>query len=193
MHEFPATTAKSHRKHLTETEMECVFQAAGEGRWKARDRAICALLYYHGLRVSELCGLLMSDLDMDSGHLYARRLKRSRSTIHPIGSIALRALRRYLQTRPKSPFPEVFLSERGEPFSRKGIAYLTGTWGKRACIPFQVYPHMLRHSCGYALVNRPGGSKDLLLVRDYLGHKSIQSTMEYVSLAPGRFEDLWGN
>ena len=185
-------TVKSDRKHLLPAESDCLLQAASEGSNGVRDRAMCLLMLHHGLRVSELIGLLERDLSLDEGQLWARRLKRSRSAMHPIKSHALKALRRYVAIRPKSGFDELFLSRRGEPFCRQGINHLVSSWAARAAIPFIVTPHMLRHTCGYTLINRPGGSKDLLLLRDYMGHKDIGSTMEYVVLAPGRFDELWG-
>lgn len=192
MQSYPRRNAKGFRKHLLEAELDCLIKAAGEGRHGVRDRAMALVCYYHAFRASELCGLAMEDLDLDNGSLYARRLKRSRSGAHPVNGDVLKALRRWLAIRPKTGFRNVFIGERGDPLTRDGFRYLVQQWGERACIPFRVYPHMLRHTCGVTLANRPNGSKDLLLIRDYMGHRNVRSTEEYVHLVPGRFDDLWG-
>jgi type 1 fimbriae regulatory protein FimB/type 1 fimbriae regulatory protein FimE len=95
---------------------------------------------------------------------------------------ALRALKR----EAKSPF--VFVSERGAPFSVAGFAKLVERTGVEAGMPFKCHPHMLRHACGYALANR---GTDTRTLQAYLGHRSIQSTVRYTELAPGRFKNIW--
>ena len=86
----------------------------------------------------------------------------------------------------KSPF--IFVSERGAPFSVSGLAKLIERAGIEAKIPFPVHAHMLRHACGYALANK---GTDTRTLQAYLGHRSIQSTVRYTELAPGRFKNLW--
>ena len=60
--------------------------------------------------------------------------------------------------------------------------------GKRAGLGIEVHPHMLRHSCGFALANK---GRDTRLIQDYLGHRNIQHTQIYTRTAAVRFEDLW--
>ena len=60
--------------------------------------------------------------------------------------------------------------------------------GIEAKLPFKCHPHMLRHSTGYALANK---GTDTRTLQAYLGHRSIQSTVRYTELAPGRFKNLW--
>lgn len=95
---------------------------------------------------------------------------------------ALRALKR----EAKSPF--IFVSERGAPFSVAGLAKLIERAGVEAKLPFPVHTHMLRHACGYALANK---GIDTRTLQAYLGHRSIQSTVRYTELAPGRFKNIW--
>lgn len=182
---------KAERKHLTEAEAEALIKAAGKTRHGDRDKLMCLLMYRHGLRVSELCGLTLTDLDLEAGRLMVRRLKGSRNANHPLSGDAIRLLRAYLRKRGSSPHRALFLSERGDPFTRQGLNYLVAQWAKLAALPFAVHPHMLRHGCGYALVNRDGGSKDIRLIQDYLGHKDPRHTVRYTELAAGRFEELW--
>jgi TRAP-type C4-dicarboxylate transport system permease large subunit len=74
------------------------------------------------------------------------------------------------------------------------VFYITGLQkmieraGIEAKMPFKVHPHMLRHATGYALANK---GTDTRTLQAYLGHRSIQSTVRYTELAPGRFKNLW--
>jgi type 1 fimbriae regulatory protein FimB len=80
-------------------------------------------------------------------------------------------------------------SERGEQFTRQGLAYIIREAGTRAKLG-HVWPHMLRHSCGYHLANRTQ-VPDLRLIQDYLGHKNIRNTARYTRTSARRFEGLW--
>ena len=143
------------------------------------------IAFRHGLRTSEVCGLQSSDVEFESATLHLRRAKGGATTTHPLLGdelIALRALKR----EAKSPF--IFVSERGAPFSVAGLAKLIERAGVEAKLPFPVHAHMLRHACGSALANK---GIDTRTLQAYLGHRSIQSTVRYTELAPGRFKNLW--
>jgi site-specific recombinase XerD len=114
-----------------------------------------------------------------------RRAKGGTTSTHPLLGDELRALR-VLQRAAKSPF--IFVSERGAPFSVSGLAKLIERAGVEAKMPFPVHVHMLRHACGYALANK---GTDTRTLQGYLGHRSIQSTVRYTELAPGRFKNIW--
>jgi site-specific recombinase XerD len=86
----------------------------------------------------------------------------------------------------KSAF--IFVSERGAPFTVAGLAKLIERAGNEAKIGFKVHPHMLRHAAGFVLANK---GTDTRTLQAYLGHRSIQSTVRYTELAPGRFKNLW--
>jgi integrase len=173
------------REHLTEREVEMLIEAARANRWGQRDSTMILLAFRHGLRASELCELQWSDVEFESGSLHLRRAKGGASCTHPLLGDELRALR-VLKREAKSPF--VFVSERGAPFSTSGWAKLIERAGVEAKIPFPVHPHMLRHACGFVLANR---GTDTRTLQAYLGHRSIQSTVRYTELAPGRFRNLW--
>jgi type 1 fimbriae regulatory protein FimB len=100
----------------------------------------------------------------------------------------LRSLKRYLKERANSSLPWLFITERGEQFTRFGINYLLRAISGRSALPFHVHPHMLRHGCGYALANR---GRDTRLIQDYLGHRDIKHTARYTRTASVRFESVW--
>ena len=180
-----ANAALRPREHLTEREVEKLIQAAKGNRWGQRDSTMILIAFRHGLRASELCGLQWSDVEFESGTLHLRRVKGGATSTHPLLGNELRALR-VLKREAKSPF--IFVSERGAPFSVSGLAKLIERAGVEAEMPFKIHPHMLRHTTGYVLANK---GTDTRTLQPYLGHRSIQSTVRYTELAPGRFKNLW--
>lgn len=178
------------KNYLTEGEMTSLLAAARKGKHGTRDHAMLLMAYRHGLRVSELVGLRLADVALDSGHVYVRRCKGSLSTNQPLEGDELRALRAWLRERSVSPHAGLsflFVGERG-PLTRQAVNYLIAETGKRARLPFRVNPHMLRHSCGYYLANK---GYDTRLIQDYLGHKNIGHTVRYTRTAAKRFEGLF--
>lgn len=175
---------------LTEAEMKSFLDAARKGRYGVRDYALMLVCYRHALRVSELIGIRLKDLDLKTSRLFVRRMKGSLSTHQPIEGDELRAIRAWLRERDERSDAHsqyLFLSERG-PFVRQAINYLVEKIGERAGLPFSVNPHMLRHSTGFYLANK---DYDTRLIQDYLGHKNIAHTVRYTRTAAGRFEGLW--
>ena len=173
------------REHLTEHEIDKLVEAAKGNRWGQRDTTMILIAFRHGLRASELCGLQWSDVEFETGSLHLRRTKGGTTATHPLLGDELRALRS-LKRDAKSPF--IFVSERGAPFTVSGFAKLVERAGIEAKLPFKTHPHMLRHATGYALANRGVDTRSL---QAYLGHRSIQSTVRYTELAPGRFKNIW--
>jgi integrase len=115
-------------------------------------------------------------LAFERATLHVRRAKKGTPATHPIRGDELRALRKLQRAQePKSAF--VFTSERGAPFGPTGFARMIERLGAAAKLTMKVHPHMLRHACGYALVNK---GRDTRALQAYLGHRNIQHT---VSLA----------
>jgi integrase len=177
----------STRTFLTEPEIKKLLAAAKLGRHGERDYLLVLLTYRHGLRVSELIDIRLTDLDLISGHLFVRRLKGSVSTSHPLPGDELRAIRSWFRVRGEGKTPLLFFGERG-PLTRQAINYLFREIGLRAKLGLHVHPHMLRHSTGFYLANK---GFDTRLIQDYLGHSNINHTVKYTKTAAARFEGLW--
>ena len=173
------------REHLTQREVEKLIEAAKGNRHGARDSCMLLICFRHGLRASELCELQWADVEFETATLHIRRAKGGTTTTHPLIGDELRALRA-LKREAKSAF--IFVSERGAPFTVSGLQKLIERAGNVAKIGFKLHPHMLRHSTGFALANK---GIDTRTLQAYLGHRSIQSTVRYTELAPGRFKNLW--
>ena len=84
--------------------------------------------------------------------------------------------------------PYVFITEAGTPITTAWFLRMVQRTGRAAKLPFQVHPHMLRHSTGYKLANQDEDTRSLT---HYLGHRNLQSTARYTALAPDRFKGGW--
>lgn len=187
-HPAPATDAHERRRDfLNEAEIAALLDSAKAGRHGVRDHLILLTMYRHGLRVSEAVGLRRDEVDLDRARLWVRRLKNGLSVEQPIAGDELRAIRRYLASR-KDALPWLFLSERGQPLTRQAVNYVIAAAASRAGLP-PVHPHMLRHSCGFALADK---GHDLRLIQDYLGHRDPKHTVHYTRIAGSRFDGVWG-
>lgn len=185
----PVSTADGHerrRDFLGEAEMDRLLTAAKRGRHGTRDYLLMLLMFRHGLRVSEVIALRRSDVDLDQARLWISRLKNGLSVEQPVAGNELRAIRRWMSLR-RDALPWLFVSERRQPLTRQAVNYIVGRAGDRAKLG-HVHPHMLRHSCGFALANK---GHDLRLIQDYLGHRDPRHTAHYTRTAAGRFEGLW--
>ncbi len=180
----------SDRKHLTSGEIDKLLAATKGTRHEARDRCLLLLMFRHGLRVSEACGLVLSQVNTESRVLHVARLKAGLSTTHPLRGNELKAIKAWLADRAKmKPQTDAFfISERRSPLSRKTAWLAIRAYGRRADLPVEAHPHMLRHACGFALADQ---GADTRLIQDYLGHRNIQHTVMYTATNPARFERLW--
>jgi len=163
---------------------------AGGDPHALRDRAILELFYSSGLRVSELAGLMLQQVDLDSGFLRVFG-KGSKERVVPVGRQARTALADYLASgRPHFVKPrtgsQLFLSERGGALSRQMLWVLVKKHAKRAGLARPVKPHLLRHSFATHLL---GGGADLRAIQEMLGHANIATTQIYTAVEEKRLLD----
>lgn len=148
-----------------------------------RDRAVLELLYATGMRVSELTGLSVQDLDLDDETAVVFG-KGGKERLVPVGGPARRAVERYLTgTRPEldrgGSGGALFLNHRGARLSRMSVWTIVSRAAKRAGIERKISPHTLRHSCATHLLE---GGADLIAVQELLGHADVSTTQVYTHL-----------
>ena len=177
-------------KALSEEEVELLLNAVtGVDSLAVRDRALLELLYATGARVSEACGLSMSDVDMESN--VARVFgKGSKERIVPFGRHAKEALESWLgaggrpmlcpqQWAKRDHADAVFLGSRGTRLSRQAAWGIVRKYAMLAGIKSELSPHVLRHSCAtHMLVH----GADLRIVQELLGHASVSTTQVYTKV-----------
>ena len=154
-----------------------------------RDRAMLELLYAAGLRVSELCQLELSDLNLELGVLRVTG-KGGKQRLVPVGKTALAAVGEYLgQGRPQllqgRGSRYLFVTSRGGSMSRQGFWKLLGLHGKRAGIFHGLTPHVIRHTFATHLLE---GGADLRSVQSMLGHADISTTQIYTHVLRSRLK-----
>lgn len=156
---------------------------AGDDARSVRDRAMLHLLYASGLRVSELVGLKLGDLDRARGVVSALGKGQKRRLV-PIGEHALAAIDAWLAIRPSLPGPRAELvfpsGTRGAPLTRQAVFALLRRYARGVGIARSVSPHKLRHSFATHLVV---GGADLRSVQAMLGHADIATTEVYTHVA----------
>lgn len=155
-----------------------------------RDRALLELFYSSGLRVSELAGLTLQQVDPKQGFLRVFG-KGSKERVVPVGGKACEALEIYLTSgRPHLVRPHtgsaMFLNHRGRSISRVALWKIVKAHAKRAGITKNVKPHALRHSFATHLLT---GGADLRAIQEMLGHASISTTQIYTAVEPQRLLD----
>jgi integrase/recombinase XerC len=159
-------------------------QTAGQTVLEIRDRAILELLYSGGLRVAELVGLNLEDLDLNQ-HLAKVRGKGGKERLIMVGSQALKALSLYLQVRrelltpdsPVSGWEAVFLNYRGGRLTTRSVGRLVEHWALKAGLSQPLSPHGLRHTFATHLLE---GKADLRAVQEMLGHAQLSTTQKYL-------------
>lgn len=179
------------RKYLTGEEVRSLLLAISREQGSYRDYCMVSMAFLHGLRVSELTGLKVTDYDPLSKKILIRRLKGGLSTSHPLLLEESTALEQWLVEREAflgHSLPWLFLSRRGKRLSRQRFYQLLKGYGQRAQLPLPIHPHMLRHACGYNLAER---GNDTRLIQDYLGHRNIRHTVLYTAANAERFSGAW--
>lgn len=176
---------------LSTDEVERLLGAVQGGDARAlRDRALLELFYSSGLRVSELAGLMIQQVNLEAGFLRVFG-KGSKERVVPVGGKAAAALATYLVAgRPHFVRPrtgsQLFLNKNGAALSRVMLWMIVKKYAKRAGITKNVKPHGLRHSFATHLL---AGGADLRAIQEMLGHASIATTQIYTAVEPQRLLD----
>ena len=176
---------------LSVQEVSSLLAACGEGDGAAlRDRAVLETLYGAGLRISELVGLDVDDVDLEEGSVRAVG-KGDKERVVPLGRFAVAAISAYLtRVRPSlvraNTGPALFLNRRGGRLTRQGAAGILKKTAKRAGVTKRVAPHALRHSFATHLLD---GGADVRVVQELLGHAVLSTTQIYTLVTGERLRE----
>ncbi|MFA5645889.1 MAG: site-specific tyrosine recombinase/integron integrase [Candidatus Ratteibacteria bacterium] len=174
---------------LSYEEIERILSAAHPSpRIGVRDRAILETLYSCGLRVGELVALKVVDLNIpdDTVKVFGKGKK---ERIIPVGSYAMKYLLAYLEQRPSSRSPYLFLNLKGRRITARSIERMVKKYSIKAGIMKEVTPHTFRHSFATHLLDR---GADIRTVQELLGHSDPASTQIYTHLTINRLRELYG-
>jgi integrase/recombinase XerC len=164
----------------------------GEEPLGLRDRAILETLYSAGLRVGELAGMDLADVDMDSG-LATVRGKGKRERLVMLGPPALAALQGWLAARASvaeqaGSQRAVFLNKKGTRLTTRSIGRLLEKYLAQCGLDPRTSPHTLRHSFATHLLDR---GADIRSVQELLGHRSLTTTQIYTHVTTQRLRDSY--
>jgi site-specific recombinase XerD len=178
----------NQRKYLTKEEVMAMLDVALQDKHGVRNHCLIFMAFRHGLRISELLSVTLSDIDMMSKQIYIQRMKNGFSTIHPFDINEQEVIQQWITVR-ESYFTSresdfLFLSDRSGSLSRKQAWQIIRKCGVNSELKVSSHPHMLRHACGYTLANE---GADTRLIQDYLGHRNIRHTVRYTQGNSERF------
>jgi integrase/recombinase XerD len=175
---------------LNELQVEQLLESVDmKASFGLRDRAMLELLYASGLRISELAGAKLENLDLKSGVIRVTG-KGNKTRIVPVGRKACAALAAYLEEeRPslvkRRSGSEIFLSARGGRLTTVRIWQIVKAVARRSGLEANVYPHLLRHSFATHLL---GNGADLRIIQEMLGHADISTTQVYTHVDQQRLK-----
>jgi integrase/recombinase XerD len=182
---------KNLPRPLPVADVEAILSAPPEGDVAGiRDRAILETLYGAGLRISELVGLDVDDVDLEEGSVRVLG-KGSKERVVPLGRMAVEAVASYLtRARPAvatvASGPALFLNLRGGRLTRQGTSGILSHAAARAGIVKRVTPHTLRHSFATHLLD---GGADVRVVQELLGHATLATTQIYTLVTSDRLRE----
>ena len=175
----PPKAAKPLPKTLSPDVCAQLLGKPADSPLEVRDQAMFELFYSSGLRLSELVGVNLTDLDAQNGEVSVTG-KGNKTRIVPVGEKAREAIRSWLAIRPAAPDePALFVGQTGKRLGQRSVELRLARWVRQAGLNQHVHPHMLRHAFASHVLQSSG---DLRAVQEMLGHASISTTQVYTHL-----------
>ena len=182
---------------LTEDQVNALLAGpAGDAPVDVRDRAVLELLYGTGMRVSELVGLSLGDVDFDE-ELVRVTGKGDKQRLVPLGRSAARALHAWLDSsrplllegvRETRDAHAVFCNLRGHRLTRQGVDLVVRRHARRVGLPAATSAHTLRHTCATHMLAR---GADVRVIQELLGHASVATTQRYTKVSPAHLIEAY--
>ena len=188
----PVSSPKKEKRvpfHLTIDEVIALVESPrGDKFLTLRDRVILETLYSCGIRVSELTGLNLGELDMDNG-LVRVLGKGNKERIVPLGSRAVEAITAYTDARgnPAASAP-LLLNARGGRLSSRSVGRIVDKYILKLAALKKISPHTLRHTFATHMLE---GGADLRAIQELLGHASLSTTQKYTHVSLDRLMEVY--
>lgn len=177
------------REHLVQSEIDDLLEAAqcygtNKSDKTHRDYTLILLMLRHGLRAVEAAKLTWQQIDLRGKTIYIKRAKGSKSGTHILENDELEALT-ILKESQSEGTKELF------GLQSRGVSRVIERVAKKAGLEIKAHAHMLRHTCGYLLINNGWNCRQ---VQDYLGHRNFDMTERYTAIATNQFPKVdWNN
>lgn len=180
---------------LYETELKMLFHVSDLSTpLGQRNQAILELLYATGIRVSECCGLEISDVDFSLSTILVNG-KGKKQRYVPFGSFASDAVETYMEngrrellTKSKDSHSTLFLNFRGGPLTTRGVRLILNDLFDKTSMTIHISPHVLRHTFATHMLNE---GSDLRAVQEMLGHSHLSSTQIYTHVTKDRLKTIY--
>lgn len=173
---------------MSADEVKRLIEAPQGTDWMSlRDRAILEFLYSTGIRVSELVGLDLNDVDFGT-ELAKVRGKGKKERVVPIGRVALKVLRDYLVGREGKRAPALFINKSRWRLTSRSVERLVKKYAKAIGLSDKITPHTFRHSCATHLLDR---GADLRAVQEILGHANLSTTQIYTHVTAEKLKKVY--
>lgn len=196
--ETPQRGTKTSGRGLPATGSPAGLPQLGDTLLLPRDRAILELLYAAGLRVSELTGLNLEDMDQKDQMLRVRG-KGNKERIVPFGGKAAEAMQRYWPVREallreceehgrRASVDAIFLNYRGRRLTQRSVGRIVKKYVRLANINWDLHPHSLRHAFATHLL---ADGADLRAIQELLGHQSLSTTQKYTHATIQQLMDIY--
>lgn len=182
---LPSVPRKLQKAVQPEQAQKVIALCEEDGKFKSRNRALVAMLYDTGLRLSEIASLDLSDVDLKNATVFVQHGKGGHSRTVPIGNTVIKHLVKYLRDRkPALPGEQrLWIGRDGQPFTKWGIVQVLDSYAVRLNIDrAELAPHAWRR--GFAVQYLRNGG-ELFALQQLMGHTNLEMTRKYVNYLPG--------
>lgn len=180
-------TEKKLPKFIYYNDLLEMINESSKGKEGLRDRLIIEMLYATGVRVSELVNIKINDIDFNNRRIIVCG-KGNKERIVYYGEYAMKVLNDYLRERENINNQYLFLNNRGEKLTDRGVRYIIDNIMKNLSVKTHVTPHVLRHTFATDMLNN---GCDIKVVQELLGHSSLKTTEVYTHVTNDRLKEVY--
>ena len=180
-------TEKKLPKFIYYNDLLEMINESSKGKEGLRDRLIIEMLYATGVRVSELVNIKINDIDFNNRRIIVCG-KVNKERIVYYGEYAMKVLNDYLRERENINNQYLFLNNRGEKLTDRGVRYIIDNIMKNLSVKTHVTPHVLRHTFATDMLNN---GCDIKVVQELLGHSSLKTTEVYTHVTNDRLKEVY--